>query len=401
MPATMRAQTVNGRRDRTRTPLTMPAPRSAAAESSADRPKIRGTWQDPGMPPAGSPVGASRQGSVGTGQLRRLTSLRALAALAVFAYHLDLRGVASFWRGAAVLGYTGVGFFFILSGFVLAWASRPGLPAIAFYRRRLARVWPSHAVTWLAALAVPVVLQARDWSAAVPNLLLLQAWWHDVDVAYGMNGVSWSLACEAFFYATFPLAVPVLRRASSRQRWIVCSVALVVQALAGAAIGGYAFHSPVLRYPEFLLGLVAGLSVREGWRPRISGALAGAVLATGLAIGHLVPFPLPGSVLAVPFLVVVLWAATLDLGNRHGLLSRRPLVLAGEASFAFYLVHELVIVNLRGVTGSALGTSFVIFAVACLAAAALHVIVERPLNRLLRGTDAGPTAGLDVGIARR
>ena len=379
----------------------MPAPRSAAAEPSADRPKIRGPWHDPGMPHTGSPVGASRQESVGTGQLGRLTSLRALAALAVFAYHLDLRGVTSPWRGVAIIGYTGVGFFFILSGFVLAWAARPGLPAVAFYRRRFARVWPSHAATWLAALAVPVVPQARDWAAAVPNLLLLQAWWRDVDVAYGMNGVSWSLACEAFFYATFPLAVLVLRRVSPRQRWTMCAVALVAQALAGAVTGGYAFHSPVLRYPEFLLGLVAGLSVREGWRPRISGALAGAVLATGLVVGHLLPFPLPGSVLALPFLIVVLWAVTLDLDERHGLLNRRAFVLAGEISFAFYLVHELVIVNLRGVTSSALGTAFVMLVVACLAAAALHIIVERPLNRVLRGTDAGPTAGLGVGTTRR
>ena len=64
-----------------------------------------------------------------------------------------------------------------------------------FYRRRFARVWPSHFVTLLVSLVVPVVAVSRGLTEAVPNLFLFQAWSRRRGVIFGMNGVSWSLSC--------------------------------------------------------------------------------------------------------------------------------------------------------------------------------------------------------------
>lgn len=109
------------------------------------------------------------------GPLPRLTSLRSFAAAAVFVYHLDVWEVVPIPWDLATSGYTGVGLFFLLSGFVLAWGTRPGLPARVFYRRRFARVWPSHAVMLVCSMVVPVVAVQRDLASAVPNLFLVQA----------------------------------------------------------------------------------------------------------------------------------------------------------------------------------------------------------------------------------
>ena len=62
------------------------------------------------------------------------------------------------------------------------------------------------------------------------------------------------------------------------------------------------------------------------------------------------------------------------------------MIFAGEASFALYLVHETVILNLRGVLSQpAWVNAAVIVAVSAFAAVALHLLVERPMNRLIRG----------------
>lgn len=88
------------------------------------------------------------------------------------------------------------------------------------------------------ATALPVVQVGRGWGEAVPNLLLVQAWWRDPYVVYGMNAVSWSLSCEVFFYACFPVTVIVLRRMSNRVRWAIAALGVVVALVLHLVIPG-------------------------------------------------------------------------------------------------------------------------------------------------------------------
>ena len=62
-----------------------------------------------------------------------------------------------------------------------------------------------------------------------------------------MNAVSWSLSCEAFFYACFPIMVLVLRRLPAPSRWALAGVALVLALAAGLLQPYWAFHLPVVR----------------------------------------------------------------------------------------------------------------------------------------------------------
>jgi peptidoglycan/LPS O-acetylase OafA/YrhL len=328
--------------------------------------------------------------------LPRLTSLRAFAALAVVLNHLSTWGVVSLPGQLSQLGYVGVAFFFVLSGFVLAWGTQPGLPPRRFYRRRFARVWPSHVTMLCVAAVVPVVSVARGWVGAVANGLLVQAWFLGrPDVQYGMNGPSWSLSCEAFFYAVFPLAAWLVRKLPRWTSWSAAGALLLVALVADLVSPEAAYAFPPVRVSEFVLGLVAGMAVRDGWRPRIRLAVAGLVLVAGLGASLWLPDPVPDTVMAVPFLLVILSAARLDLAGRVGWLPGRALVFAGEASFAFYLVHELVIVNLRQhLTGIGVLDAVILVAIAAVCAVALHLGVERPCNRLLR--DRSPSVALRI-----
>lgn len=318
-------------------------------------------------------------------QLPRLTALRVVGALAVFAYHLHTHGVLSVPMAAPV-GYVGVAFFFVLSGLVLAWGTRPGLPVRTFWRRRFARVYPAHFVMLLVAVVVPVVAVTRSWHTAAANSLLLQAWWPQrSDITYGMNGVSWSLSDEAWFYLTFPLAVVLLRRARGATRLVLVGAALLAELLVARYWPEAGFALPLARFPEFLLGVVAGLALREGWRPRLPlWATALAAVVVVVVLRH-VARPEPDAICAVPFAALLVAAAVRDLAGRGGWLTRRALVFAGEASFAFYLVHELVILNVAPhLSVPPAAAAVVLLAVSCAAAVLLHVAVERPCNRLLR-----------------
>lgn len=328
--------------------------------------------------------------------LRRLTSLRAFAALAVFVVHLDAHQIIAVPWGLANLGGLGVAFFFVLSGFVLAWGTDPNLSARTFYRRRFARVYPSDFATLLIAAVVPVVAVARSWKAGIANAFMMQAWFRNGQVVYGMNGVSWSLSCEAFFYAMFPVAALLVRRSHPSARWAAAITGLALAAIAYVYRPLLADHFPPVRISEFILGLVAGIAFREGWRPRISPVLVLGALTVGLTLATALASPLANVVVAVPFLLVIVHAAGKDVERRPGWLPSRTLVFAGEASFAFYLVHELVIVNLRQMLiDQPVVDAFTMLFVASAIAAALHLIIERPCNRLLR--DRVPSVALAPG----
>jgi peptidoglycan/LPS O-acetylase OafA/YrhL len=323
-----------------------------------------------------------------------------LAALVVVGFHLSVWKVLHV-PGLASVGYVGVGFFFILSGLVLAWGTSPGLPAQTFLRRRFARVWPSHAVVFAVVAVVPVVAVRRGWAEAIPNILLLQAWWPDPGTVFAFNGVSWSLACEAFFYVTFPVVVVRIGRVSRRWQWSLAGLMLVSSALLGLVAPLIAYHNPLARYGEFLLGVVAGLTLRAGWRPRVPVGIAGLALAVGAALSSVLPFPLPNAVMAGPFLLVLLCAVERDTRPLGGWLRSAAMVFAGEASFALYLVHETVILNLPPVLRLPVwAEASAVVAVSAVAAVSLHLVVERPANRVLRGSGNSVALAEPEEIAR-
>lgn len=125
--------------------------------------------------------------------LRSLTSLRFFAAMLVVLSHLP---------GARFTeGYTGVTFFFVLSGFILSYnyAGRlDGTPrqARSFWISRVARVYPLHFLTMLVAL--PAAFLSSDTTLAflgrlTAQLSLTQAAIPASDIYFSFNHPAWSL----------------------------------------------------------------------------------------------------------------------------------------------------------------------------------------------------------------
>lgn len=341
--------------------------------------------------------------------LRSLTSLRFFAALMVVLLHTSqqlepMAGTDSIFG----FGYTGVSFFFILSGFVLAWSRKPGLSKGQFYWRRFARVWPLHALTTLLAIPVALLTGAGVAWAALPFVLTLtQSWAPPGEFRYAFNGVSWSLSCEAFFYLLFPALVgPISQRV--RLKPVITGTFLIMGII--GAIGvillpseilGYLFYTmPPFRLGEFVIGICLALALQRGWRPRftLGQALLGTVVMYAvLMVGMLSVFGEPAR---LPYVVADLWmlpgfmavivaAAAGDIRGDGGVLRASVLVRLGQWSFALYLVHELVL-KTAGLWVDSLSTgmgtlaALVVVAVAVGASGVLYEWFERPMEKRLR-----------------
>ena len=372
---------------------------------------------DAALAPARTSDGISH----GRRDLPSLTGLRWVAAFLVFVFHTAGWGLAtSLWWHWAHFGFIGVSFFFVLSGVVLTWSARPGQSARRFYWRRFARIYPSHFVTGAIAIALYLFVMPPHkalW-AGLLALALLHAWVPLPGVYSAANGVSWSLSCEAFFYALFPGITGIFARVSRRSRvaivavvLAVCSTAAVVGSLAaGGRYDTALYMSPVVRTGEFVLGVAIGLTLREGWVPRVRVGLAWAAtsvaVAAALWVGWLLGWPVPrglADVLTVGPLALVLVAyAGRDLTGRRTMMAQRWAVYLGQISFAFYLVHQLVLdlvlkrllPMVHPSVGSLLWRATLALALSLLAAMALHHLVELPGQRLLtrRRTRSRPAA---------
>ncbi|MFF4256785.1 acyltransferase family protein [Streptomyces sp. NPDC001663] len=358
-----------------------------------------------GTPPAiATPSTASPPAALPS--LPSLTGLRWVAALLVFGLHVHNFGYFGGTAGRIVnwafgAGSTGVSFFFVLSGFVLMWSARPGDRAPAFWRRRIARILPVHLVTAALALLMAYTLAhlAKPTpEQAVANVLLVHSWWRPWWQT--LDPVSWSLACEAFFYSLFPLLALLLRRLGARGSAALAGVSVLTILVLGWADAHHwteqtIYSFPAARLPEFVLGVaVARLVLLARWRgPGLEASLALAI------IGYfLVPQVTHGygatTCTVVGFALLIPAAAVADLKGLPSLWRHRRLVRLGELSFAFYMVHLLVVraaTNLFGTSPhfglpAGLAATALAFAVSLGLAWVLYEAVECPARRwLLRG----------------
>ncbi len=342
----------------------------------------------------------------GGDRLPSLTGLRFIAAFTVFGFHVRVQGFLGDGPADRVFdrlfagGSAGVGFFFILSGFVLTWSARPGDTARAIWRRRAARIVPNHVVAWFIALAGMIVAgKALSVWASAPSLFLVQAWFPTQRVYFAVNTPAWSLSCELAFYLAFPFLLPLVRRIPVPRLWAAAGllvaavflVPVVALALPGDVAYWFVWVFPVTRALDFVLGMVVARIVQAGRWVRTGLWLPSGLVLAGYAAAPYLPARFGFvAVTVIPFALLIGATASADLAHARTPWRSAPVVLLGEVSFAFYLLHQLVIRGIdQGIghrtwpTAQGFALTGAMLVVGLAAAWVLHKAVERPMVRLL------------------
>ncbi|MFJ7272345.1 acyltransferase family protein [Streptomyces sp. NPDC099050] len=366
-----------------------------------------------------------------------IEGLRAVAVLAVLAFHAGVPGLAG--------GFVGVDVFFVVSGYLITGllvreaitTGRIGL--LDFFSRRARRLLPSAAVV-LAAVALAgawltVPLRRADLEHDVVAAALSVANWRFVAqrtdyLAAGHEQSPllhfWSLAVEEQFYLLWAplLALIVLgaARAVRRGRAVRSTVALAAVPLVLASFAlslRWTDHSPSLAYLatpsrvwQFGVGALVALlpwHLMRGPRPlRLLCGWAGGAAIVWSALAYDASTPYPGFPALVPTLgaAAVILAAIPGRGERSApgsygigrfLAGRAPRAV-GRLSYTLYLWHWPVLVLAEARFGP---QDWPVKAALTLAAAlpayATMRWVEQPLRRS-RTVSELPRRGLSVGI---
>ncbi len=358
-------------------------------------------------------------------RLPALTSLRFLAAFHVVIFHFQAMQVflgPPWFQKLSSIGYVGVSFFFVLSGFILVY-TYAGRPMILkdFWRARFARIYPAYAFSLLVTapffffavltMNIPFFAWAKAHLKFVSVLVvsLLQAW--VPPAALSWNAVAWSLSVEAFFYLLFPFLLlffvhrpPVQLFLIAAASWLT-SLALSISyvllnpdhvsvvnfdVLGAFWLNALKFH-PLARLPEFLLGMACGFLFL---RSRRESKLALPLVVSGMAafvvvvyFSAVIPYPILHTALLAPAFAAIVYALALR-PNWGAILENRLLVLCGDASYSLYLLHSMIVgMYFHNMTGqlryqTPLGVLiFVILAVTISALA--YRFIEEPARRKL------------------
>lgn len=344
--------------------------------------------------------------------IKPLTSLRFFFALFVLLSHLSLlkdhENYRLIFESIFAEGFLGVSFFFILSGFILAYNYEQKfieqkITKKEFFIARLAKIYPMHFVTMLAALILGSLIGGSG-KYIVQNVLLIQSFFPSDKIFFSLNAPSWSISDEMFFYLLFPFILLLKQRTKLAIFAILFATILVMNVfLSGEQKHYWLYISPILRFSDFLLGMMLfNVYLKLKAQPNLKNysltyfeIAALTIFAVFFALHQFADMGLRYSVYYwVPMLLIILSFALSSEENEstylNRFLSHKYMVWLGEISFCFYLIHLLVIrlaeytIRQYALTMDGLLLSLIIICISIGLSALAFKYIEKPLNRKLK-----------------
>ena len=316
-------------------------------------------------------------------QLPALTGIRTLLAFTIILFHFTpagLRWNAHPWLSLypiVDIGYVFVSFFFLISGFILAYHyadTGRRLNARDFWVARFSRLYPVYFLSLIAFLPMLIAEyhvrgHFQFFRGLILTPLLLQGL--SPRLATFWNTVTWTLSCEVMLYIAFPWLVRLRIPRSTRTLllmlvglWLIGLVPHSIYILANPdhlahAANRYddAFWLNFLKFTPlpyvctFLSGLTLGrlqAALKLTSRQRMAIGLAG-FAAAWVAAYHVAPHVpyilIHGGLFTPIFGAIIIGLAGPSLLAR--VFSIKPLVTIGASTYCLYLLHFNVFVLLH------------------------------------------------------
>jgi peptidoglycan/LPS O-acetylase OafA/YrhL len=307
--------------------------------------------------------------------LPALTGLRTLLALTILLFHFTPNGLTWAAHPSITLypiiniGYVFVSFFFLISGFILAYnyADRhDGVNPVDFWMARLSRLYPVYLLTML--ISIPMLMEEwhvrshlQFWEGAIATPLLMQGFF-PLLATFWMT-VTWTLSCEVMLYIAFPWLMRVRWPEHTGKLlglfflfWLVGLIPHSIYVMhdfdhLGGAATRYSdgFWINTLKYTPlpyvctFLAGLTLGHlheSMKLSPRSRMIVGLAGftGVWFAAYHVVEKVPYIMVHGGLLTPFFALLILGLS-GPSPLASIFSIRPLVAVGASTYCLYLLH--------------------------------------------------------------
>lgn len=207
--------------------------------------------------------------------IKSLTSLRFFFALIIFMHHFIWGSERMFPEG----GVLAVTFFFILSGFVLAYSYRDRFLSgdyskKTFWIGRVSKLYPLHFLCFGIAFILAWKAMSLSLLLVAPiNLALLQSWIPLRSIYFSYNAVSWFSSDMLFFYLMFPCLVVGLSK-MKLHRIGIWSIAIFVfyiiltKLIPADLVYAIFYINPLIRLLDFMLGIILFL-IFENFKQKI------------------------------------------------------------------------------------------------------------------------------------
>jgi peptidoglycan/LPS O-acetylase OafA/YrhL len=257
-------------------------------------------------------------------------------------------------------GYLWVDFFFILSGFILAYRYLELCKKLTLrgYNRfvwlRFARIWPLHFATMLIAIAYLGAkhgLSYLKWQAIVANLFLVHSWGYYFPPL--LDFPSWSLSCEWGAYLVLPfyfVAVGAVKRGLVHVLLVVGYLGLLLWYSVHFGHGTLDLLREHWGLGRCLIEVGIGVSLfrlnalyqrrdHSVQIARMFDAIAAMIFCAIFVVFTYTSYDF----YFVPLAAALILCLSFAQGPFTQVLEWRPMILLGEISFSIYMLHGFVL----------------------------------------------------------
>lgn len=334
-----------------------------------------------------------------------LDGMRGLAALAVITDHVPSETV----QAALPAPYLAVDFFFILSGFVLAYVYgerlQRGMTFLTFMRVRLIRLYPLYLAAVLIAAVLSAISVIKGWQTfslwqvftSLGFALVLLPCPPGLSIApnslFPLAPPAWSLFFELVINAVYASVGRILTPAICLAFMAIGAGAMILSVGAGMDIGGHAWSNISGGLWRALFGFFTGVwlyKMRMHWQAPALPAWAALLILFAVMAMPAPPALRPYWELAAIFLIfppLVAMSANSQVSGK----ARDVCAFVGLVSYGVYILHVPLINWVRvalqhfGLFDAtpAVAMAALVAMVAVTAAAVLHVVYDVPVRRFL------------------